>query len=61
MKQIITFILTFLFGERAEGVFVPQPKFKTTCLKNRPSEDEWAREFKFGSRYGYRGSFYQYR
>lgn len=51
-------LLTFIFGERAEGVFVPQPKFRTTILENRPSENEWLREFKAGSRYGHRGSFY---
>lgn len=51
--------LTFIFGKRAEGVFVPQPTFKTTVLANRPSEDEWLKEFKVGSRYGTRGSFYE--
>ena len=61
MKQIITFILTFLFGERAEGIKLTSPTFSTLEPLNRPSEDDWAREFKFGSRYGYRGSFYQYR
>ena len=52
-------VLTLIFGERAEGVFVPQPKFKTTVLTNRPSENEWLIEFKAGSRYGHRGSFYE--
>ena len=55
MKQIIYFI----FGKRAEGVFVPQPKFRTTALADRPSENDWLREFKVGSRYGHRGSFYE--
>lgn len=52
-------LLTFVFGERAEGVFVPQPKFRTTVLDNRPSESDWLQEFKVGSRYGHRGSFYE--
>jgi hypothetical protein len=52
-------ILTFIFGQRAEGEFIPQPNFKTTELPNRPSENEWLQEFKAGSRYGHRGSFYE--
>lgn len=52
-------ILTFIFGQRAEGVFVPQPKFRTTVLADRPSENDWLQEFRVGSRYGYRGSFYE--
>ena len=51
-------LLTFIIGKRAEGVHVPQPKFKTTVLANRPSESDWVKEVKFGSRYGHRGSFY---
>lgn len=51
-------LLTSIFGERAEGVAIPQPKFKTTVLSNRPSENDWLKEFKVGSRYGHRGSFY---
>ena len=54
MKQL----LTFIFGQRAEGIFIPQPKFKTTEIANKPSENEWLQEFKVGSRYGHRGSFY---
>lgn len=54
-------VLVLIFGERAEGVFVPQPKFRTTVTANRPPENEWLREFKVGSRYGHRGSFYENR
>ena len=36
-------------------------KFNSTYPTNRPTEDEWSKEFKFGSRYGTRGSFYQNR
>jgi len=57
MKQIITFI----FGQRAQGEKLPPPTFTVCNPKDRPSEDDWAKEMKFGSRYGTRGSFYQYR
>ena len=57
MKQIITFI----FGQRAQGEKLPPPTFTVCNPKDRPSEDDWAKEMKFGSRYGHRGTFYQYR
>jgi hypothetical protein len=57
MKQIMTLI----FGERAQGIKLTNPTLRTLEISNRPSESDWAREFKFGSRYGHRGSFYQTR
>jgi len=57
MKQIMTFI----FGERAQGTKLTSPTLRTLGISNRPSESEWVKEFKFGSRYGHRGSFYQVR
>jgi hypothetical protein len=57
MKQIMTLI----FGERAQGTKLTNPTLRTLQASNRPSESEWAKEFKFGSRYGHRGSFYQTR
>lgn len=57
-------IYYFIFGPSIKGepinleYKIPQPT-KVTNITNRPSQDEWAREFKFGTRYGYRGSFYQ--
>jgi hypothetical protein len=57
MKQIMTLI----FGERAQGIKLTSPTLRTLGVLNRPSESEWVKEFKFGSRYGYRGSFYQTR
>jgi hypothetical protein len=57
MKQIMTII----FGERAQGIKLTNPTLRTLEVLNRPSESEWVKEFKFGSRYGYRGSFYQTR
>ena len=54
-------MLVFIFGKRAEGEFVPQPTLRTTVPTNRPSENDWLQEFKAGSRYGHRGSFYEYK
>jgi len=54
-------IRLFLFGERAQGIKLTNPTFHTLEPVNRPSENEWVSEFNFGSRYGTRGSFYQYR
>lgn len=53
------YIKTLIFGVRAQGEPVPTPTIKTIDIKNRPSMEEWAKEFQFGSRYGHRGSFYQ--
>ena len=53
------FILTLLFGERAQGETLQQPTFRSTYPANRPDENQWAKDYNFGSRYGYRGSFYQ--
>jgi len=52
-------ILTLIFGQRAQGEKLPPPTFKATFPTERLSESEWAKEVKFGSRYGHRGSFYQ--
>lgn len=51
-------IITFLFGQRTQGEPVSSPKFKTILPPNKPTQDEWAKLTKFGSRYGHRGSFY---
>lgn len=47
-----------IFGMRVQGYPVPLPKFKSTFPNQRPALYEWTMEFKFGSRYGHRGSFY---
>lgn len=57
MKQIVTLI----FGERAQGFKLSSPTLRTLDIKNRPTQEQWVQEVKFGSRYGYRGSFYQSR
>lgn len=51
-------IKIFLFGERAKGEPLSPPSFKITMPINRPTQDEWFKFVKFGSRYGHRGSFY---
>jgi hypothetical protein len=61
MKKCMEYIKTLIFGVRAQGEPVALPKFKTTMPKNRPTEDQWAKEFNFGSRYGHRGSYYERR
>lgn len=56
MKKIIEAIV----GQKARGEVLPPPTFRVSYpMGNRPSENEWAQEFKVGSRYGHRGSFYQ--
>lgn len=52
------FIKALLFGERAQGQPVPPPTFRTITPADKPTEDEWVKYVKFGSRYGYKGSFY---
>lgn len=52
------YIKVLLFGKKAQGEPVPPPTFKTTVPTNNLTQDEWAKEVKFGSRYGTKGSFY---
>ena len=54
-------IIEFIFGRRAQGEMIPQPTFHSTYPENRPDENQWAQEVKFGSRYGTKGTFYEYR
>ena len=45
-------LLLRLFGHKSKTtVLKPTTKFKTTIPTNRPSEDEWAKEFNFGMLY----------
>jgi len=60
MNKIIIFLLTLLFGQRAEGEMIPAPTFQSSYPEDRPDEQTWANEVKFGSRYGTKGSFYQH-
>ena len=60
MNQLIQFLTTLLFGERAQGEMIPAPTFRSTFPEDRPDENQWAMDVKFGSRYGTKGSFYQH-
>jgi hypothetical protein len=60
MIKLLTNLLTrLLFGRRADGEILPAPTFKSTYPTHRPDEQQWARDYNFGARYGHRGSFYQ--
>ena len=58
INKIIYFLTTLLFGERASGEKISQPTLRTTYPVDRPEENQWNQEVKFGSRYGHKGSFY---
>ena len=60
LNNIISFLTTFLFGQRAEGEMIPAPTFRSSYPEDQPDENQWALEMKFGSRYGTKGSFYQH-
>jgi hypothetical protein len=59
--KLMKLIIQLIFGVRAQGEPVQQPTFRSFYPTERPDESQWAREMKFGSRYGHRGSFYQSR
>ena len=58
LNQIKLFLLTLLFGEPAKGEMIPTPTFRSSYPEDRPDEQTWVQEVKFGSRYGHKGSFY---
>ena len=41
-----------IFGVRAEGEPIPEPKVRTLEANNRPPEFEWYQEFRVGSLHG---------
>ena len=55
----MAFIKQLIFGVRRQPVDSISIGFHSSYPKNPPSFHEWCKEFKFGSRYGHRGSFYQ--
>jgi len=57
--KIMSFIKALIFGVRREPVDSISTGFRSSYPENPPSLEEWCKEFKFGSRYGHRGSFYQ--
>jgi len=59
INQIKFFLTILLFGKPAKGEMIPDPTFRSTYPENRPDEQTWVQEVKFGSRYGTKGSFYQ--
>jgi hypothetical protein len=54
-------IKDYIFGVRAKGEKVEPPTFRTLDIVDRMSEQEWVDEFKVGTYYGHRGSFYMTR
>jgi hypothetical protein len=59
MKTLMQILLLRLFGQKpVTNLQIFIPKFKSSHPTNRPTEKEWSNEFKVGSRYGHRGSFY---
>lgn len=58
--KLMQYIKVLLFGERAQGQLVLPPTLKTLTPSDKLTEDEWVNHVKFGSRYGYKGSFFNY-
>jgi hypothetical protein len=46
MKKITKKINVFIFGIRVKGEKLPIPTVRTLHIQERPSENEWLREFK---------------
>jgi len=57
---MLKFFREIFFGRRTAGEQIQQPKIKTLYPTQTIDEAQWMQEVKFGSRYGTRGSFYQY-
>jgi hypothetical protein len=54
MKQLIDFLLTFLFGQRAQGEWInleygTRTSFTTSDPADRPDEFAWYRELRVSS------------
>jgi hypothetical protein len=58
INQIKFFLTTLLYGKPAKGEMIPDPTFRSTYPEDRPDEQTWVQDVKFGSRYGTKGSFY---
>jgi len=57
--KLMIYIKTFLFGIRAQGEKLPEPKLPPERPLNSKEFEKWCKKFKVGSKYGHRGSFYQ--
>ena len=55
----MSFIKALLFGVKAQGEKLPEPKLPSERPLDELDCAKWCQEFNFGSRYGHRGSFYQ--
>jgi len=52
MKKLMQFILLRLFGHKSvTNIQRNSPEFKSTYPTNRPSLQEWAKEYRFGMLY----------
>jgi hypothetical protein len=60
-EMILSNVITLVFGIRATGEKLPEPRKFPIRNVTEAECNQWANEFKFGSRYGHRGSFYQAR
>lgn len=48
----VSFLKRGIFGVRAKGEPIPEPRIRTIQSENRPSEFEWYQEFRVGSLHG---------
>lgn len=55
-----TILINLLFGERKQGIKLDQPSLRTVKASDLLPQNQWAEYVRFGSRYGHKGSFYQY-
>jgi len=53
------YIKKLIFGTPAQGEKLSEPKLPPERPYNEEDCIKWCQEFKFGSKYGTRGSFYQ--
>ena len=58
--KLFRLLRNYICGVRIKPVDVMSTGFYSFYPKDQPSQSEWVKEFKFGSRYGHRGSFYKY-
>ena len=57
--KLFRLLRDFICGVRTKPVDVMSTGFYSLHPQNQPSLNEWMKEFKFGCRYGHRGSYYQ--
>jgi hypothetical protein len=60
-ETILSDVITLVFGIRATGEKLSEPRKFPIRNVTETECNQWANEFKVGSRYGHRGSFYQTR